>query len=314
MKFGYEESNKMSRKTFKWVSDLVRSNPGETTTRARSAMGCFVIDRYQCGRIQNNTLIFTAQDKTALRRQIIQEFNLDPLGNDQLPACRVEVAKHHHNEKLARNPVSHDHILLNSPNQTLKLNNRTLQLQTEFVPNAGMMCLSSGINQIDHDAIVVVENLAIMRLCSTLNLPSFCQDALWIYRGDHKSGAKIDACYGLLNRFGNNKVVVVFSDMDPKGLEIALTIPHAQYWLGPESRTWDDCFKSDYASRSGYDKQSDAMAFLLKKCDAGLLAGPFSELVLRIKKERSSYRQEHGYAHNVKLSLFPIKQEIALLV
>ena len=277
-------------------------------------MGCFVMTRYQCGRLRNNDLIFTAEDKISLRRQIIQEFKVDPFEVDQLPDSRVEAAKHHHNEKLAGKPASDDHILLNCPNKTLKLNNRTIQLQTEFIPNAGMMCLSSGINQLDHDAIVVVENLALMQLCGTLKLPSFCRDALWVYRGDYKSGARVDACHGLLNRFGSHKAVVVCSDMDPKGLEIALTIPHAQYWLGPESSTWDDCFKSDYASRSGYDKQSDAMAFLLKKCDAGLLADPFSDLVLRIKKERSSYRQEHGYAHNVNLSLFPIKQEIALLV
>jgi len=300
----------MNRKIFSWVSALVTTNPGETSTRRKSVTGCFVTERYQCGRIRNNELIFTAEDKISLRRQIIQEFKLDPF-DAELPADRIEVANLHNNEKLAKNPVSHDHILLNCPNKTLKLNDRIIQLQTEFVPNAGMMCLSSGITQIDHDAIVVVENLAIMQLCGTFKLPSFCQDALWIYRGDHKSGAKISACYDLLNRFGKNKVVIVFSDMDPKGLEIALTIPHAQYWLGPELRTWDDCFNSAYASRSGYDKQSDAMAFLLKTRDTGLLADPFSELVLRIQKQRSSFRQEHGYAHNVNLSLFPIRQQMA---
>jgi hypothetical protein len=75
-----------------------------------------VIDRYQSGCIQNNKLIFTAEEKTSLRRKIIQEFNVDPFETDQLPVSRLEVAKHHHNEKLAKNPVSHDHILLNCPN------------------------------------------------------------------------------------------------------------------------------------------------------------------------------------------------------
>jgi len=304
----------MNRQMFQWVSKLVKSSPGETTTRARSEIGCFVIERYQSGRIQNNKLIFTAQDKIALRRKIIQEFNIDPFETDQLPDTRIEVAKHHHNEKLAGNPVSHDHILLNCPNKILRLNSHNIQLHTEFIPNAGMMCLSSGITQIDHDAIVVVENLAIMQLCSTFQLPLLCQNALWIYRGDHKTGTKIDACYDLLNRFGVNKEVIVFSDMDPKGLEIALTIPHANYWLGPEPRTWDNCFKSKHASRNGYDKQGVAMASLLKKCDTGLLAEPFRDLVLRMKNERSSYRQEHSYAHNIQLSLFPIRQEILKLI
>lgn len=301
----------MNRKTFKWVSDLVRRNPSQTTIRASSAIGRSVIDRYQSGRVKNNQLIFTAQDKTALRRKTKEEFNLDPFDADQLPDTRLEVAKHHPNEKLAKNPVSHDHILVSCPNRALKLNNQTIQLQTEFIPNAGMMCLSSGITQIDHDAIVVVENLTLMQLCHTFKLPSLCQDALWIYRGDHKTGAKINACHALLNRFGTDKNVIVFSDMDPKGLEIALTIPHANYWLGPDPGIWNNCFKSKQASRSGFDKQGVAMDFLLKECDKGLLAEPFRDLVLRMKNERSSYRQEHSYTHNVHLSLFPIKQGIS---
>lgn len=299
----------MNRQIFQWVSALVKSSPSETSTRASSAIGRSVIERYQSGRIQNNKLIFTAQDKIALRQQIIQEVDLDPFDANQLPASRLEVAKYHHNEKLAKNPVSHDHVLLNCPNKILRLNNQNIQLHTEFIPNAGMMCLSSGITQIDHDAIVVVENLAIMQLCNTFQLPFLCQNALWIYRGDHKTGAKIDVCHDLLNRFGVNKEVIVFSDMDPKGLEIALTIPYANYWLGPEPRTWDNCFKSKHASRSGYDKQGDAMASLLKKCDTELLAEPFRNLVLRMKNERSSYRQEHSYAHNIHLSLFPINKK-----
>jgi hypothetical protein len=95
--------------------------------------------------------------------------------------------------------------------------------------------------------------------------------------------------------------------MDPKGLEIALTIPYADYWLGPEPSAWDSCFKSKQASRSGYDQQGVAMAYLLKECDKGYVAVPFSDLVSRMKKERSSYRQEHSFAHDVQLSLFPIK-------
>lgn len=299
----------MNRKTFEWISVLVRGNPGDTTTRSKSDIGCFVIDHYQAGRVKNNRLIFTAQDKTALRQQMIQEFGFDPFDTDKLPDTRLEVAKYHPNEKLAKNPVSHDHVLLNCPNQILRLNHQAIQLQTEFIPNAGMMCLSSGITQIDHDAIVVVENLALMQLCCAFELPSLCQDALWLYRGDHKTGARIDACHELLNRFSIDKDVIVFSDMDPKGLEIALTISHADYWLGPEPSTWDDCFKSKQASRSGYDKQGMAMAFLLNKRDAGFLSEPFSELVSRMGNERSSYRQEHSYAHDVRLSLFPIKQE-----
>ena len=255
----------MSHRVFKWVSDLIKTKPDQTTIRAMSVIGYSVIERYQNGRIQNDKLLFTAQDKFQLRSKLKSEFGLDPFFTTQLPDDRLDIAKLHHNEKIARLPPSHDHILINSPNGILQLNKQQIELQAEQLPSAGMMCLSSGIAQIDHESIVVVENLPIMQLCNTFILPPLCQKALWIYRGDHKNGAKVNACHDLLNRFGQDRDVIVFSDMDPKGLEIALTIPNANYWLGPETEIWIDCLRSRQASHSGYDIQSKAMQYLLKR-------------------------------------------------
>jgi len=44
----------MNRKTFEWISELVKSSPSQTTTRASSAIGRLVIERYQSGRIQQS--------------------------------------------------------------------------------------------------------------------------------------------------------------------------------------------------------------------------------------------------------------------
>ncbi|MCK9620653.1 MAG: hypothetical protein M0R47_08985 [Methylobacter sp.] len=302
----------MNRQIYDWIRELVRDKPDQTTSRRISLIGSQVLARYGCGYISNNCLVFNAEHKRRLRQRVKDEMGRDPF-TEQLPDDRLEMAKYHANEKLAAKTAGNDQLLLNSADGIVRVNNAQIQLYPESIKTAGLLCLNSSINTVEHRTIVVVENLAIMPLCHTWQLPLPDLRALWVYRGDHKSGAKAEACRDFLQRFGKDKTVIVFSDMDPKGLEIALTMPHAQYWLGPEPSAWDGCFKSTYASRSGYDIQSDAMASLMKKCDAGLLADPFSDLVLRIKKERSSYRQEHGYAHNVGLSLFPIKQEIALL-
>jgi hypothetical protein len=302
----------MNRQIYDWIRELVRDKPDQTTSRRISQIGSQVLARYGCGYISNNCLVFNAEHKRRLRQRVKDEMGLDPF-TEQLPDDRLEMAKYHANEKLAAKTAGNDQLLLNSADGIIRVNNAQIQLYPESIKTAGLLCLNSSINTVEHRTIVVVENLAIMPLCHSWQLPLPDPHALWVYRGDHKSGAKAEACRDFLQRFGKDKIVIVFSDMDPKGLEIALTMPHAQYWLGPEPSAWDGCFKSNYASRSGYDIQSDAMASLMKKCDAGLLADPFSDLVLRIKKERSSYRQEHGYAHNVGLSLFPIKQEIALL-
>ncbi|RLA19987.1 MAG: hypothetical protein DRQ62_11170, partial [Gammaproteobacteria bacterium] len=268
--------------------------------------GLSVIEHYGYGRSQNNRLIFTAKDKNAIRLQIKRELNIDPFDTEQLPDSRVDIAEFHDNEKLAKNPVSQDHILVNCPTGTVQLNNQKIHLHSDIIPGVGFMPIASSINQISHDALVVVENLAIMQLCSQFTLPALCQNALWLYRGDHKSGAKAEACYDLLNRFGQDKEVIVFSDMDPKGLEIALTIPHAKYWLGPEMTQWTRCLQSDYASRSGYDIQSKAMGYLLKLKEKRNLSITITDLISQMQREQSSYRQEHMFAHHVTLSLFTL--------
>ena len=296
----------MNRKMFSWISHLVKNNPGQTTTHPSSEIGLSVIERYQCGRSHNNKLIFTTKDKSELRSQIKHEINIDPFITDQLPDSRLELAKFHDNEKLAKNPVSQDHILINCPTGSLQLNNQNIQLHPDIIPNVGFMPIASSISQINHNAIVVVENLAIMQLCNQLALPPLCKNALWVYRGDNKSGAKAEACYDLLTRFGQDKEVIVFSDMDPKGLEIALTLPYASYWLGPETDSWTRCLQSPHASRSGYDLQTRAMKYLLNRSDAGSLSKPINDLVLLMRTEHSSYRQEHMLAHNIPLALFPI--------
>lgn len=296
----------MNRKLFSWISQLVKNSPGQTTIRRSSEVGLSVIEHYGYGRSQNNRLIFTAKDKSAIRLQIKRELNIDPFDTEQLPESRVDIAEFHENEKLAKNPVSQDHILVNCPTGIVQLNNQKIHLHADIIASVGFMPIASAINQINHDTLVVVENLAIMQLCSQLTLPVLCQNALWLYRGDHKSGAKAEACYDLLNRFGQDKVVIVFSDMDPKGLEIALTMPHAKYWLGPEISEWTTCLRSVYASRSGYDIQVKALKYLLKRRDEGILSAEITGLFLQMQEEQSSYRQEHMFAHQVTLSLFKL--------
>jgi hypothetical protein len=294
---------------FQWVSALVRDKPDQATSRPISPMGQQVLVRYDCGYIRNNRLVFNAEHKRRLRQRVKDEMGLDPF-TEQLPDNRLEMAQYHANEKLAAEPAGNDQLLLNSADGVVRVNNAQIRLHPESLKTAGLLCMNSSINTVEHRTIVVVENLDIMPLCHSWQLPLQDRQALWVYRGDHKSGAKAEACRDFLQRFGKDRTVIVFSDMDPKGLEIALTMPHAQYWLGPESSAWDGCFKSDSANCSGYDAQSDAMAFLIKTHDAGLLTEPFSELALRIRNERSSYRQQHVYAHNVNLSLFPIKRAL----
>jgi len=306
-RFTYAEFNKMNRQMFNWISKLVKNNPSQTSTHPSSKTGLSVIENYGYGRNQNNKLIFTADDKRSIRSQVKRELEIDPFDTSQLPETRAEIAKIHNNEKLANRPVSQDHILINCPTGNIQLNNQIIKLHPDIIASSGFMAIASSISQINHDVIVVVENLAIMQWCNQLTLPPLCQNALWVYRGDYKSGAKTKACYDLLKRFGQDKEVIVFSDMDPKGLEIALTIPFSKYWLGPDSSEWLACLQSKQASHSGYDLQIQAMKHLSSQKEKAVLSIAFNELINEIEKSQSSYRQEHMIAHNIQLSLLPIK-------
>lgn len=297
----------MNRKLFKWISELVASGPDRSTTRPVSALGSEVIERYRCGHLHNGKLVFTAQDKLELRQRVAEETGFDPL-RERLPDDRLTVAKHHANEKLAGKPVSEDYLLLNSPDGELCINGGRITLQPASIMTAGVFCPSSGIEIVDHDALVVVENLPVMSLCHAFEMPQSVRRALWVYRGDPKTGSKINVCHDFIDRFGANKTVVVFSDMDPKGLEIALTMPHAHYWLGPVPESWQTWLqKQEVGNHDGYYIQARSMAYLQRQSGAGGLSEPMSTLIACLQKERSSCRQEHMYSHKIELGLLPIR-------
>ncbi|MBS4053101.1 MAG: hypothetical protein KGZ69_18135 [Methylomonas sp.] len=296
----------MDREMYQWISVLVRNKPAQTTKRKIVPVGQRVMSRYSCGYVSNNCLIFSADDKRRLRQQIIAELGLDPFTTEQLPADRLEMAQYHANEKLAGKPASHDQLLLNSVDGMLRINNVEIPLHPQSIASAGLLCLSSGIETIQHRTIVVIENLAIMPLCHSWQIPCIDPQALWVYRGDYKSGAKARACRDFVDRFGADKTVIVFSDMDPKGLEIALTMPHADYWMGPEQAVWRTCLQSRLANREGFDRQNSALIYLERLSVERSLSMALTELITVMKAERSSFRQEHMLSRKVELALFAV--------
>jgi hypothetical protein len=262
---------------------------------------------YGCGYVSKSNAIFSVEDKRRLRRQVIDETGLDPYMIEQLPDDRLEMAKYHRNEKLAAKTAGNDHLLLNSADGVLRINGIEMPLYPESIGAAGLMCLNSGIRSVEHDTVVIVENLAIMSLCHGWQIPAIDNHSLWVYRGDYKTGATAGTCCDFIERFGGGKTVIVFSDMDPKGLEIALTVPFAKFWLGPGEAFWRSSLHSEFANRIGFDVQSEAMDYLLRQLDSSLLSEPFKGLISAMREARSSFRQEHAYSHNVPLELLPIR-------
>lgn len=299
----------VDRKLYQWISQLVRDKPNQDSKRPLSQIGRQVQAHYACGYISGKLLVFSAEDKRRLRQQIKDELGLDPFVTEQLPATRLAMARYHADEKLAAKPASDDQLLLNSADGILRINNAQIQLHPQILASAGLQCLSSGIDSVQHQTIVVVENLAVMPLCHRWLLPLADRQALWVYRGDYKSGAKANTCLEFVQRFGTDKTVIVFSDMDPKGLEIALTTPYAKFWLGPNAGDWRSLLASRQASRSGFDNQTEAMTYLLGLVDSNSLSAAFKQLIAVLCEQRSSFRQEHAYSLNAALALIAIEAE-----
>jgi hypothetical protein len=298
----------VDRKLYLWISLLVRDKPDQATSRPLTAIGRQVQTRYGCGYIRNNRLIFSAEDKRQLRQRVLDELGLDPFVTEQLPEKRLEMAQYHSNEKLASKPASDDQLLLNSSDGVLRINSERINLHPESLKSSGLLCLNSSIQTIEHQTIVVIENLAIMSLCQIWRISCVDHQALWLYRGDHKTGAQANACRDFLERFGTNKTVIVFSDMDPKGLEIAVTLPFANFWLGPSENTWQSLLSSQFASQTGFDTQAASISYLFRLLDSNTLSEPFRNLISVMLDKRSSFRQEHTFSHNVPLKLIPIKE------
>lgn len=292
---------------YQWISKLVRDKPDQDSTRKISQLSEQVMMRYGCGYVSKNNAIFSTEHKHRLRQRIIDELGLDPFIVEQLPDDRLEMAKYHANEKLAAKSAGNDHLLLNSADGVLRINGVEMPLYPESISSAGLMCLNSSIRSVEHDTVVIVENLAIMPLCHAWRIAAVGPQALWVYRGDNKSGATAGACCDFIKRFGEGKTIIVFSDMDPKGLEIALTFPFAKFWLGPNEASRQPLLNSQYANPDGYDIQSKAVSYLLRQSDSNVLSEPFKDLISAIRDARSSFRQEQTYSHDVPLELVPIR-------
>ncbi len=119
---------------YQWISALVRDKPDQSTIRRNSTHGQQIMTRYGCGYVSKQQLVFSADDKRRLRQQVKDELGIDPFVTGQLPENRLEMAKYHPNEKLASKPVSHDLLLLNSPDGVIRLNGKNIQLHPELIP------------------------------------------------------------------------------------------------------------------------------------------------------------------------------------
>lgn len=250
------------------------------------------------GVIEGNYLLFTEQDRAMLVDHVLTNTGLH-LFRDAYPAAqsRQQTAKTQRNEKTNSYPVSRDFILLNSL-QPLQLNQQ--QFPVSSLTSLGVYLHADEIKTVEHPQIILVENLAIMANLAALNIPTNLHSALWLYRGDINPEQQTSTAYQFFRRFkeSDSHQLICFSDLDPAGIQIALTCG-AQHWLTPEDSAVINIsslqgIEMEWSKQLKSVKWLDSRETLPQKCQTA-----FNEML----NTRKTLKQEQMLAHAIKLTL-----------
>lgn len=277
-----------------------------------TALATKLYNEYNFGHFDLNKkyLSFSLDDILALSKRIQTILNVD-IRHDAYPEqqSRNLNASNNRNEKTNSLPVSKDFILINSLSD-IKVNKTSLQLSP--LTSLGIYVKADDILSIEHEVIVFVENLVVMASLSALNLTSVNEelvDALWVYRGDIKKQQSTGTAYEFFRRF-NHHQRICFSDVDPKGIEIALT-SQADYWLTIQNvEDFKQTVETLEGSEEEWFKQGASIKFLQNnhiKSHAQLQHKPTWEPLFTVTSSlQKTLKQEHIITHNIALTLLKL--------
>ncbi len=257
-------------------------------------------------------LSFELSNILTLSQKVQRSHGVD-IRNDPYPdkTDRLSTAEKFRNEKDHSYAVSKDFILINSLS-TLNVNQSNYELSP--LTSLGNYIKADEIQSIEHSAIVLVENLAVMANLGEINLTAIESDidltqALWLYRGDIKAQQTTNTSYQFFRRFKGNTPLICFSDLDPKGIEIALT-SNADYWLTlKESDNVNMPLEGD---EQEWYKQGASISFLhsqIKVTDPqgnGITDKHWKNIFSTLLTHRKTLKQEHMLKHKLALSLIAI--------
>ncbi|WP_354625790.1 hypothetical protein [Psychromonas sp. MME2] len=253
---------------------------------------------YGFGERRGDYLYFDDNDRQRLIERVQQENDVHLFRQDYIDSkCRVDNALKQRNEKVNSQPVSEGFVLINAIDH-LRINGQHLKLLN--LTSLGCYIEASEITAIDHPFIVLVENLAIMAKLDALILPEKLRDALFIYRGDIKPAQRTNSAYQLFRHFKSSHQLVCFSDLDPAGIQIAVTCG-AHFWLAPEDFTLVN--SSLTGDEHEWFNQSEAIKWLARKNN---LPKSCQTALITMQNSKKTLKQEHILAHNIKMNLYPL--------
>lgn len=176
-------------------------------------------------RSDGDELVFSADSKRRLLIELNSLYSgMDWLAGLQADQTRCEIVASVKDDKLANIKPDDGYVLL----RTLGLSEQCLGLDASLPAYVSLRLPVRRLNITDLRWIVIVENLDIFDQMHQCRLPPCFDNALLVYRGHNANGLK-----ELLAMIRTDTQVAYFADLDPKGLEIALSTPAVTHLLVP---------------------------------------------------------------------------------
>ena len=286
----------MKEPLFKYCQNNLRV-VGQGKLKITPSLKCLHRD-YNFGSLDDKYCYFTEQDKDNLIEHVKDELQVH-LFRQSYPDknSRTKNAENSRNEKINALKVSENFVLVNSLN-SLCINQQKTDIS--LLGGLGHFIYAPDIKTVEHQQIILVENLEVMANLSLLNIPDQLKDALWLYRGDKEKHKQTGTAGELYKRFQKTNTLICFSDFDPTGLAIALTCGATQ-WLTLSSST-DIHIKLSGAEYEWFNQQKDK-TFLN---NSAKLTDQLSELFDVMNHNQKTLKQEHMLAHSLELALYPL--------
>lgn len=298
----------MNKQLYNFVQDKLQKNRNGGQIKS-SALAIRLYEEFHFGQfdLTQQWLTFTLEDILALRNEVQSSLDVD-IRNDCYPSKvdRLTSAEINRNEKENSFAVSKDFILINSLSE-LNVNQTSHKIPS--LTSLGLYVKADDIQSVEHSAIILVENLAVMANLKQINFTALAGEidlsqALWLYRGDVKAQQTTNTSYHFFRRFKGQIPLVCFSDIDPKGIEIAIT-SDADYCL--TLKYIDDLVMPLSGTEQEWYKQGASITFLQESINSNSekindVQGIFNHLLIH----RKTLKQEHILKHQLALTLLKL--------
>jgi len=269
-----------------------------------STLGRFIAREFDFGQVDHHQCLrFSGLELITLSRDIAQLTGNNPAWDDYIKLSRPERAKSHNSTKLQALPVSEDFVLVNCLD-SLKINQQVSRLPP--LSALGVYLNASEFESIEHQQIILVENLAVMASLALLKLPDAIDDPLFVYRGDVKPEQNITSAYQFFRSWSLSHQLVCFSDFDPAGLLIAIS-SGASGCLVPTTFSRHDVLTTELKDSEQnwwqQNHQKTALDSLIKQNSLPL------ELMIAFQQMsdyRRTWQQEHMISHQTPLQLIAL--------